>query len=478
MLRSLANFIQLLGLLMVASNLIATKLQASAKVSDRPNIIFVFADDVSRDTWGAYGSVDCKTPHIDRLAREGVRFDRAYCAVAMCAPFRQELFSGRSPWRTKAMPNHSTSSKDTRSIPHYLKPLGYDVHLIGKTHIGPKACYPFTYHEHGRGSRTANNNPDYLRTAGEIMDRHLKDNQPFCIFIASNDGHAPFTTGDPSAYQANKLTIPPYWIDVPELRQTLVDYYAEITNFDSLVGDLRAALEKRKLWDNTIFMVCSEQGSQLPFAKWTCYDNGLRTGLIAHWTAITKAGHVAEDLVSISDLAPTLVEAAGGRFKAEDFDGKSFLRMLKGESQTNHEFIMGAFINRHITDNKERVYPIRSLRTKRHALIFNPNFKQQTSNLTLSSALAMLNEGAGSDGEIAAEWVVKSMSDASLKPIVHKLHHRPEYEFYDLQEDPHELNNLIDDPAHQQSARALKAKLRQRLVELGDADPLTSRFGR
>ena len=67
---------------------------------DKPNVVFILADDMSRDTWGAYGGKECKTPNVDRLAKDGARFDRAYCSVAMCAPFRQELYSGRSPCRT------------------------------------------------------------------------------------------------------------------------------------------------------------------------------------------------------------------------------------------------------------------------------------------------------------------------------------------------------------------------------------------
>jgi len=102
------------------------------------NVVFILADDMGRDTWGAYGSKDCQTPNIDRLAEEGTRFERAYCTVAMCAPFRQELYSGRSPWRTGTLPNHSKSVSGTQSIPHYLKPLGYRVALLGKSHVGPK----------------------------------------------------------------------------------------------------------------------------------------------------------------------------------------------------------------------------------------------------------------------------------------------------------------------------------------------------
>ena len=109
---------------------------------DKPNVVFILADDMSRDTWGAYGGKECKTPNIDRLAKQGTRFERAYCSVAMCAPFRQELYSGRSPWRTGTLPNHSKSVAGTKSVVHYLKPLGYRVALLGKSHVGPNECYP------------------------------------------------------------------------------------------------------------------------------------------------------------------------------------------------------------------------------------------------------------------------------------------------------------------------------------------------
>ena len=112
-------------------------------VAATPNVVFILADDMSRDTWGAYGGKECKTPNLDRLAKEGARFDRAYCSVAMCAPFRQELYSGRSPWRTGTLPNHSKSVEGTKSIVHHLEPLGYRVALLGKSHVGPNECYPF-----------------------------------------------------------------------------------------------------------------------------------------------------------------------------------------------------------------------------------------------------------------------------------------------------------------------------------------------
>ncbi|MEM7395672.1 MAG: sulfatase, partial [Verrucomicrobiota bacterium] len=358
--------------------------------AEKPNIVFLLADDMNRDTWGAYGGQDCKTPHIDQLAREGMRFDRAYCAVAMCAPFRQELYSGRSPWRTGTLPNHSKSKAGTRSIPHYLKPLGYRTALIGKSHIGPAEAYPFEKIKMEKTKRDGKENTRLVEGARTFIASCTEENQPFCLFVASSDSHMPFSSGDPSAYDAKSFTIPPYWLDTPELRETLVKYYAEITNFDQLVGRMRRMLEDRGVWKNTIFMVCSEQGTQLPFAKWTCYDNGLHTGLVAHWPGVIEPGSVAAELISTADITPTLVDAAGGNLKPDDCDGKSFLKTLKGESEVLHEYVFGAFTNCRIIDNRERVYPIRVIRNKKFSLIWNPNYQEITSNVSLSGVLLRL----------------------------------------------------------------------------------------
>ena len=442
---------------------------------DNPNVVFILADDMSRDTWGAYGGKECKTPNIDRLAKDGARFDRAYCTVAMCAPFRQELYSGRSPWRTGTLPNHSKSVAGTKSVVHYLKPLGYRVALLGKSHVGPNECYPFE--RLGDVSKKVDANPETLTKARAFLDDCKKSDNPFCLFIGSHDSHAPFTTGDTSAYDAKKLTVPPYWVDTPQLREEMVKYYAEITNFDNLVGMMRKELEKRKLWDNTIFMVCSEQGTQLPFAKWTCYDNGLRTGFVMRWAGVTRPGSAVKDLVSTADVTPTLVEAAGGTLEPGACDGMSFLPLLRGkELEQPRKYVFGAFTNCRIIDNRERVYPIRSVRDRQFSLIYNPNHESITSNVSLSQALKMIQEeNAGSKSlNLAASWVPRAKKDNRAKALVHKLHHRPEYELYDLSKDPFELENKADDPSHKKTLARLKKALHAKLTKLGDPDPIAT----
>jgi len=444
---------------------------------EKPNFVFIFSDDVNRDCWGAYGNPDCKTPHIDKLAAEGMRFESVYCAVAMCAPFRQELYSGRTPWRTGTLPNHSTSKPDTRSLPHYLKPLGYRVGLIGKTHIGPKPAYPFDYLKDG-------DNEVYVKAAADYMDQSVVEKKNFCLFIASHDGHAPFTTGDPSQYPPDKLTVPPYWLDTPQTRESMSKHYAEVTNFDALVGQVRALLEEKGLLENTVLMICSEQGVQFPFAKWTCFDNGLHTALIARWPKRIKAGSVAPQLISLMDVTPTLVELAGGKLKPGDVDGKSFVSVLDGKPDAINDYVMGAFTNCNIIDNAKRIYPIRCIRDQRYTLIWCPKHEDITSNTTLTTALSMIDgggKGARADGkgggDLAASWVVRRGEDQRANFLVDRLFHRPEYALFDRSADPCEEKNLVEDPAHKETFERLKKELHARLAQLGDADPIATEKG-
>ena len=445
--------------------------------TEKLNVVFILADDMSRDTWGAYGGKDCKTPNIDQLAKDGIRFDRAYCTVAMCAPFRQELYSGRSPWRTGTLPNHSKSVAGTKSIVHYLKPLGYRVALLGKSHVGPNECYPFE--RLGDVSKRVDANPETLDKAKAFLDDCKKTENPFCLFIGSHDSHAPFTTGDPSVYDPKNIKVPTYWIDTPELREVMIQYYAEITNFDRLVGMMRKELEKRNLWKNTIFMVCSEQGTQLPFAKWTCYDNGLHTGLVAHWPNRLKPGSVIKELISTADITPSLVDELGGKLKENSVDGKSFIELLKGNNETLHDYVYGAFTNCRIIDNRERIYPIRSIRNKRYSLIYNPNYESKTSNVTLTKALKMIEDAKTKPKELnpTGSWVAKASKSKNEQALVHKLHNREEFELYDLQKDPFEMENVAYDIKYQKIQRKLKNALLAKLKALGDSDPISTEKG-
>ena len=154
---------------------------------------------------------------------------------------------------------------------------------------------------------------------------------------------------------------------------------------------MRKELEKRKLWDNTIFMVCSEQGTQLPFAKWTCYDNGLRTGFVMRWAGVTPPGSVVKDSFPPQTPRPPSWKRPEEPLSLAHATGWSFLPLLRGkELEQTRKYVFGAFTNCRIIDNRERVYPIRSIRDRQFSLIYNPNHESITSNVSLSQALKMI----------------------------------------------------------------------------------------
>lgn len=440
----------------------------NATAAEQPNF-FIFSDDVNRDSWGVYGNPDCRTPNIDRIAAEGIRFDNMYCTVAMCAPFRQELYSGCTPWRTGTLANHSKSVAGTKSLPHYLEPLGYRVALLGKTHIGPRECYPFQ-------NLSGQENEAFVASTEKFLKKCKQEEKPFCLFIASHDGHAPHNSGDASQYPPEKLTVAPYWLDTPELRENLSRYYAEVTHFDELVGRTRKLLEETGLLDNTLIVVCSEQGVQFPFAKWTCFDNGLHIGMVARWPKRIKAGSVAPQLLSLGDVAPTFVELADGSLKSPACDGQSFVRVLDGKPDEIHQYVYGAFTNCRIIDNRERIYPIRAIRDRRYTLLYCPNSEDITSNVTLSGALAMLNGQAPqrNKGDIAVSWARQRESNPRADFLVQRLFHRPQYALFDRTTDPYEEHDLADDPAHRETLERMKSALAARLQELGDTDPIAT----
>jgi uncharacterized sulfatase len=396
-------------------------------------------------------------------------FSRAYCAVAMCAPFRQELYSGRTPWRTGTLPNHSKSKPNTRSIAHYMKEVGYRVALAGKSHIGPKEAYPFEML--GDVPKKSDGNPAMMKKMRDFITS--TKGGPFCLFLASHDAHGPYTTGDPSQYPPDKLKVPPYWYDTPEFRRAFSKYLAEVTNFDVLVGQVYAELKGRGILDDTILVVCSEQGSAFPYAKWTCFDNGLHCGLIARYPDFIRPGSECGELVAMMDVTPTLVELAGGTLKDGECDGTSFAHLLRGETGPIHEYVYGAFTNCNIIDNRKRVYPIRSIRDKEYTLMYCPNNKDITSNTSLSGALELVQKDSVEGGNgVAASWARKRKEDRRAAFLTDRFFSHPEYELYKLADDPCEENNLIDDPAHKSVAERMKKALHARLEQLGDSDPI------
>ena len=408
---------------------------------DRPNIMLVIADDQTYLDSGCYGNKDVKTPNIDRLASQGIRFSRCFTATAMCAPTRQQLYTGIFPVRNGAYPNHSRVKAGTKSIVHHLKTLGYRVGLVGKTHFGPRESFPF---ERVRGDSIA-----------EFISRDTK--QPYCLFYASHSPHLPWNAGDASAYDPEKLAIPPYMVDTPETRRAMCRYYAEITSLDEEIGKCMKLVDDSPARDNTIFIYTSEQGMQAPYAKWTCYELGLRTALVIRWPKRIKAASVANAMVQYVDVTPTLIDAAAGEIP-EGLDGRSFLQVLLGKTDKHNDVVYGVHTTAGIIAATPGGYPVRSIRDEKYKYIRNLRHTATFRNTMIAS------DRAG----FWKSWVRKARTDEFAARRVNGYLNRPAEEFYDIVNDPHELNNLAGDRKYRTIMDAMGKKLQAWMDQQGD----------
>jgi N-sulfoglucosamine sulfohydrolase len=408
---------------------------------DRLNIMLVIADDQTYLDSGAYGNKDVKTPNIDRLASQGMRFERCFTATAMCAPTRQQLYTGIFPVRSGAYPNHSRVKDGTRSIVHHLKALGYRVGIVGKKHFGPRKSFPFE-----------------TVSAKDIKKFIERDpTQPYCLFYASHSPHLPWKAGDASSYDPKKITVPPYMVDVPEMREALCRYYAEITSFDAELGECMKLADASPAKDNTIFIYTSEQGMQAPYAKWTCYELGLRTALVIRWPKRVKPASVTRAMVQYVDVTPTLVDAAGGKIP-EGLDGRSFLQVLLGKTDKHNDLVYGVHTTANIISGTEGGYPVRSVRDEKYKYIRN-----------LRHTATFRNTMIVSDKEnIWKPWVAKAKTDKFAAKRVNGYLNRPAEEFYDIVNDPHELNNLAADKKYRSIMDAMGKKLQAWMDQQGD----------
>ncbi len=414
----------------------APRAWSAAREPARPNFLFVIADDCTFRDLACYGG-QAHTPHIDKLASEGMRFTQCFQAAPMCSPTRHNIYTGLYPVKSGAYPNHTFVKEGTQSVVQYLKPLGYRVALSGKRHINPPDVFAFEY-------SGQDNNPDF-EAIDHFLGRCKADGTPFCLFACSNEPHSPWNKGNPSRYDPDTLELPPYFVDTEQTRQNMVRYLAEITYYDQQVGQALSLLDKHALADNTLVIVVSEQGSSFPFGKWTCYDTGLQSAFIARWPGKIQPGAVSDALIEYVDVLPTFIEAAGAT-PPDDLDGRSLLPVLLGRTRDHKEYVFGEMTTRGIINGSEH-FGIRSIRSRRFKYIWNFTPEVPFQNVCTNSG-------------IFASWRAKAATDPDAAEKVRRYEHRPGEELYDVTRDPYEWHNLADDPACAQ----IKANLRKRLL--------------
>ena len=418
-----------------------------------PHLVLFLADDHGAFDAGCYGNAMIRTPHLDRLAGEGLRFDRAYCASPSCTPSRSSIFTGLMPARNGAHPNHSSVRSGIRSLPHYLKPLGYRTILFGKNHVSPESAFPFEYIA-GRIPLSGPNEGSALDT--KALDQMLANhdsNRPLCLIVCSWSPHIPWPKND--GYHPQELVLPPASVDTPETRSALARYYSDVTQLDNRLGSCIASLERHGFTNNLLFAYASDHGAQWPFAKWNLYEAGIRVPLIVRWPGHIKPGRTTAAMVSLIDLLPTFIELGGG-IAPEQIDGRSFAPLLSGQIDRHREELFTT----HTGDGRINQTPMRAVRTDRYKYILNlqPGRVYQTH----------ISRGVARDGrDYWDSWLAASLDNPSARRVVASYEHRSAEEFYDLLRDPNEQRNI----AHSMSPeikRNLRAKLTAWRLQQGE----------
>lgn len=428
----------------------------AADAAEQPNILLIIADDTTITELGCYGGSRVPTPNIDNLAAEGLRFRRAYVAMAMCVPCRHELYTGLYPMGSGACWNHSTSRDGTKSICHYLGGLGYRVGLTGKCHAEPDGVFPFERIKGFQPFCVHKKPVSRADTAGiaEFMTR--RDSQPFCLAVGLVDSHIPWTTGAPEQFDRAAVDLPPTLPDLPEVRNDYVKYLAEVAELDRNAGVVLKALEDAGKRNNTLVIFTSEQGAQWPGAKWTNWEAGLRTGFICRWPGRIAAGDTTDALVQYADVLPTLIEAAGG--KVDDLDGASFLDVLLGKSGKHREYAYAM----HNNIAAGPPYPIRSVTDGR--LRYIRNLLPETEFIQKH-----MEESIHRNGHVYWQaWKAAAKEPGRARELFLRFRKRPAEELYDTAADPKCLHNLAEDEAFSDAKQRLSRKLDAWMEAEGD----------
>ena len=410
-------------------------LALAASAADRPNILWLSAEDINAHM-GCFGDDKAITPHIDQLAKEGVRFTNAYTAAGVCAPCRSTIITGmyQTTIGTHHMRCKATLPSQIRAFPSYLREAGYYCTNKSKTDYQFKAPKDTWDSSGGKGHW-----------------KNRKDGQPFfAVFnftgchesgIASESKYKSVTQ-DLSAEQRQDpaaLALPPYYPDTPVTREDWKRNYELITALDNWVGQHIADLKEAGLYEKTIIMFWSDHGVGLPRAKRWLYDSGTRIPFVLRTPGEANPGSIDDQLISSVDFAPTVLNLAGVPIP-EHIQGRAFL----GKDLTPaRDYIYGA------RDRMDERYDIiRSVRDKRFRYIRNYEpFKPYYQYMNTPEKGATMRElrRVHAEGKLPA---AAALFMAEYKPAE---------ELYDLHTDPHEVNNLAEAAAHKATLEKMRA---------------------
>jgi arylsulfatase A-like enzyme len=433
------------------------------KAEKKPNFLILMSDNHSWNHLGCYGDPVVKTPNIDKIAEDGVRFTNAFCSAPSCTPARASMLTGQDIWRLEEGANlWGTLPAKFEVYPDVLENAGYLVGYEGKG-WGPG--------DTEASERDRNPGGDQYDSFEEFYNEREKG-QPFMYWFSSRDPHRPFKRngGKKAKIDLDKIVVPSYLPDCKEVREDIADYYAEIQHFDKEVGGYISLLKEMGQLDNTIVIVCSDNGWQMPRGLANLYDMGTKIPMIVSMPERFKGSRVVEDFIYLTDLAPTFLELAGLSIP-EYMTAKSLVNILESDKsgviEPERDFVVTAR-ERHAYVRKNGAgYGGRAIQTKDYLYIRNyeennwpagdpPLYGDVDAHMLQypCPAKMYLLENKDKEG-------VSQLFDLAFAK-------RPAEELYDLKKDPDQMVNVAADANYLEIKKQMQDKMNKYLTETKD----------
>lgn len=436
----------------------------------RPNIMLIVSDDHGLES-SCYGNPVIQTPNMDALAEDGVRFSHSFCTASTCSPSRAVILTGlhnhaNGQYGLQHSYHHFESFDNIKSLPVLLDKADYRTAHIGKFHIAPREVYQFDHFLKGNGRSP-------VMMAEKCREFITSDDeQPFFLYYCTNDPHrsgnvAEDLPGKPNrfgnrdegypevetiTYDPEDVIVPPCLPDNIESRAELAQYYQSVSRLDQGIGRLTQILKKSGKYENTLMIYISDNGFAFPEAKTTLYEDGMRLPCIVRSPFHNKLGGVCNAMMNWADITPTILDFADAMPEDIDFNGRSFRSVIDEDEPEGWDEVYASHTFHEVT----MYYPMRVVRTRKYKFIWNiahPLEYPFASDLWNSSTWQSVEK-------YELTHFGKRSVDAYL--------HRPRFELYNLENDPHEINNLAEKPEYATVVEDLKRKLKSFQKETND----------
>lgn len=404
-----------LALLTFLGLVAAIAVSPASRADDRPNVLWITIEDWSADL-SCYGTKGLHTPHVDELASQGIRYERAFTTSPVCSTSRSAMMTGF----------HQNYIRANQHREHNKQPLPYGIKPI--PHLFAEAGYFTAIMSWKTDCNFTPNSRSELFMGEDWSER--KPGQPFFARITFGGTHRSWKRDPQRPIKIEDVEIPPYYPDTPFVRRDWANGLEQMQLVDREVGALLKRLDDEGLADNTIVFFIGDHGRCHIRGKQFLYDGGIGIPMIMRWPGKVKPGQVNDDLVMSIDICATILEAAGITAPVP-LHGKSlFSRAVK-----EREYVFAA------RDKMDETHDaMRAIRSKDHKLILN---------LMPERPYCQFNRYKEGAYPVLAEMnVLKLKGKLTPQQAAFFAPKKPTVELYDLRSDPHEVNNLADDPKY------------------------------